>query len=140
MNVRKAALRSARILHFAFLTAAILYVVVILRLKPAVRRLEPGIVPAIGFVCLLVVGVAAYCRSKMVTKFREQASPNFEDGDLIKRWRSGVMLSFICAETIVLFGLVLKVLGASWNISGVFFAVGILLLLASAPRLEIPSD
>ncbi len=42
-------------------------------------------------------------------------------------------------NAVPLFGLLLKFLGASWNVAGPFFAVGILLMLVWTPRLELPS-
>ncbi len=44
------------------------------------------------------------------------------------------MLSFCIAETITLFGLVLKFLGFDWNTAAIFFAAGMLLLLLWMPR------
>jgi hypothetical protein len=41
------------------------------------------------------------------------------------------------ASTIVLFGLVLKCLGATWNVASWFFIAGFLLLLAWTPRLNV---
>jgi hypothetical protein len=74
----------------------------------------------------------------MVTESAAKLSTNSEDTASLKRWRSGVLLSYTCAESVVLYGFALKLLGARWNVAGLFLVVGILLLVAWTPKLEGP--
>ena len=50
------------------------------------------------------------------------------------RWYMGNIVSFVHAETVALFGLALKFLGASWLIAGPFFTVGLAVMLVWTPR------
>jgi hypothetical protein len=63
-----------------------------------------------------------------------------QDATSLKQWRSGQIVSFAFAESVVLYGFLLKFLGAGWNIAGMFFVVGILVLLAWTPKLEVPGS
>jgi hypothetical protein len=42
------------------------------------------------------------------------------------------------ATTVVVYGVVIRVMGFSWNIAAWFFVAGFLLLLWWTPRLELP--
>lgn len=48
-----------------------------------------------------------------------------------------MILSFVFSETIILFGLALRILGVPWKLAGLFYAVGTLLLLACTPKLDL---
>lgn len=78
-----------------------------------------------------------FFRSKKVTPAAEALAQNPEDAVMAKEWNSGVILSLVFSETIVLFGLALRIMGISWNISGLFYVVGILLMLAWTPKLDL---
>ena len=75
----------------------------------------------------------------MISESATKLSTNPEDTEALRTWRSGQIISFTFAETVVLFGFVLKVLGARWNVAGSFFVVGILLLVAWRPKLDVSS-
>jgi len=132
-------LRSARILHLFFLTAAFLYIFVLIQIRPSEKPLDSIVIGAIAIVCLIVIGVALFLRSRMISESATKLSTNPEDTEALRTWRSGQIISFTFAETVVLFGFVLKVLGARWNVAGSFFVVGILLLVAWRPKLDVSS-
>jgi hypothetical protein len=133
----ESALRSARILHVCFLVAAGLYLLVLFQLRPMERSVDSLLVYALGFLSLLVVGTGFFLRGRMVVETAARLSINPQDATSLKQWRSGQIVSFAFAESVVLYGFVLKFLGASWNIAGVFFIAGILLLVAWTPKLEV---
>ena len=107
------------------------------RLAPIQNQISPIMVYAITFVCLNDIGVAAFLRRRMIKPSEESLRSNPDDESALKKWRTGVILSLAMASTIVLFGLVLKFMGATWNVASWFFIVGILLLLAWTPRLDV---
>src|SRR6266478_3490445 len=80
---------------------------------------------------------AAFLRRRMIKPSEESLRSNPDDESALKKWRTGVIVSLVMASTIVLFGLVLKFMGATWNVASWFFIVGILLLLAWTPRLDL---
>jgi hypothetical protein len=132
-------LRSARILHVCFLIAAFLYVFVLIQIRPPERPLSAVVIWANAFVCIVIIGMALFFRSRMVSESAAKLYTNPQDIEALQTWRSGQIVSFAFAEAVVLFGFVLKFLGAHWNVAGVFFVVGILLLVAWRPKLDLTS-
>jgi predicted acyltransferase len=120
-----------------FLIAALLYVLVLIQIRPSEKPLDLVVIGAIAFLCLIIIGVAIFLRSRMVAETAAKLSTNPQDTELLNRWRMGVITSFTFAETIVLFGFLLKILGARWNVAGAFLVTGILLLAAWRPKLEV---
>jgi F0F1-type ATP synthase membrane subunit c/vacuolar-type H+-ATPase subunit K len=137
MTAGEKALRGARLLHAGFFVASILYVCVPLVVKTQTREVNPVFVIAVSFVAMSAVGMGIFFRAKRVTPAAEALAQNPEDGAMAKEWNSGVVLSLVFCETTVLFGLVLRIMGTSWNISGLFYVVGILLMLAWTPKLDL---
>jgi F0F1-type ATP synthase membrane subunit c/vacuolar-type H+-ATPase subunit K len=107
------------------------------RLAPIQNQISPIMVYAILFVCLNDIGVAAFLRRRMIKSSEESLRSNANDESALKKWRTGVIVSLVMASTIVLFGVVLKFMGATWNVASWFFIVGIVLLLAWTPRLDV---
>ena len=130
-------LRTARFVHIALLLMVVLDLAAAYSVRPAQNQISPIMVYAIVFVCLNDVGLAAFLRTRMVTPCEASLRSNLFDESVLKKWRQGVLTSLVMASTIPLFGLTLKLMGATWNIVGWFFLVGVLLLLAWAPRLEV---
>ena len=73
----------------------------------------------------------------MIKPSEESLRSNPNDESALKKWRMGVIVPLVMGSTIVLFGLVLKFMGATWNVASWFFFVGIVLLLAWTPRLDV---
>ncbi len=80
--------------------------------------------------------IASFLRSRYLTSSLETLRTNPSDPQALQKWRSAYVLPFTLAESVALFGLVLKFMGASWRVAGPFFAAAILLLLLWAPRLD----
>jgi len=137
MTSIKKALRVARVLHVALLVMVVIEFDVSYRLAPIQNQISPIIVYAITFVCLNDVGVAAFLRRRMIKPSEESLRSNPNDETALKKWRAGVIVSLGMASTIVLFGVLLRLMGATWNVASWFFIVGILLLLAWTPRLDV---
>jgi hypothetical protein len=137
MTSIKKTLRAARVLHVALLVMVVIDFDASYRLAPIQNQISPIIVYAIAFVCLNDIGVAAFLRSRMIRPSEASLRSNPNDESALKKWRAGVVVSLVMASTIVLFGLVLKFMGATWNVASWFFIVGILLLLAWTPRLDV---
>jgi len=137
MTSIKKALRVARVLHVALIVMVVIEFDVSYRLAPIQNQISPIIVYAITFVCLNDVGVAAFLRRRMIKPSEESLRSNPNDETALKKWRAGVIVSLGMASTIVLFGVLLRLMGATWNVASWFFIVGILLLLAWTPRLDV---
>jgi hypothetical protein len=134
-------LRGVRIIHGVFLLAAIGYVIVPLKLIRVESQPPPSVFAlAIGFTAAAVIGLAGFFRMRYVQPNSEALRNNREDAVALAKWRQGTIISFVCCESVVLFGLSLRITGVPWNICGIFYAVGIVLLLAWTPKLDLPPE
>ena len=125
-------------IHAAFLLAAILYIWVQSRVAHDSGKAIPmAILSAFGLVALSSLGIAFFFRRRVVQPAAERLGGNPEDSIAAGRWRSGVLVSLAFCESVVLFGLALRFIGAGWNVCGVFYAAGIFFLLAWTPKLAL---
>ena len=51
-----------------------------------------------------------------------------------RRWKAAHFIGFSCAMSVTIFGMALKFLGTGWLVPGIFFAVGLGLLVLWRPR------
>jgi len=137
MTSIKKTLRVTRVLQVALLVMVVINFDASYRVAPTQNQISPILVYAITFFCLNDIGVAAFLRNRMIRPSEESLRSNPDDESALRKWRTGVIVSLVMASTIVLFGLVLKFMGATWNVASWFFIVGILLLLAWTPRLDL---
>jgi hypothetical protein len=141
MSAAQKNLRSVRIIHAVFLLTAILYVVIPLKLIRVDSQAPPTVfLAAFGFTAATVLGFAAFFRLRLVQAASEALKDNAEDTAALQKWVRGTIISFVCCESVVLFGLSLRITGVPWNICGIFYAVGILFLLAWTPKLDLPPE
>jgi hypothetical protein len=141
MNAAEIALRKARLLHAGFFLASILYVLIpLVAIKTETKEVNPLVVGAFFLIAISDLGIATFLRGKMVKSAAETLAQNSEDAGAAAKWSRGVLLSLVFCMSTILLGLVLRILGASWNVCGVFFIAGILLLLAWMPKLDLPSS
>lgn len=139
MTLAQRNLQSARLIHFALLFAAVAYTAIpFLIHPPTVQPPTTILILAFGVVSFSALAAGFFIRSRLVEPAREALRSNPEDAGAAGRWRTGVILSLVFAETVLLFGFALRILDASWNVCGVFYGVGIFFLLAWTPRLELP--
>jgi hypothetical protein len=132
-------LRALRIIHIGFLGAALAYLFLPLAYFPSVGHTSPPAVPlAMGIVSVSALGLAIFFRARAVHPASEILRNNPEDKIAVSRWRGGVIVSLACCESVVLFGLLLKLIGNSWSVCEMFYAAGISFMLAWWPRLELP--
>ena len=132
-------LRTARIIHVILLGMAVICFHACYRYAPMEHQISPVLVSAIAFVSLNDLGVAVFLRKRTVSASAERLLAHVDDESQLKQWQKGVILTLTMAFTTVLLGVTLKFMGASWNIVGWFFAVGVLAMLAWTPKLDVPS-
>ena len=126
-------LKQVRMLHFAFITTWFLFLFLLRYLNPPEKPVAAFLLLALGVVCVSNIGLALFFRSRYLTSSAETLRAHPDDATALARWRVGNVLSFTFAETVTLFGVLLEFLGAGWRVSGIFFAVGLLLLVAWTP-------
>ena len=136
-NVRQA-LRNVRIIHFGFLTAPALLFFVLSTMR-ITGKAEPSFLPTLlAVLAFCEVGIATLFRGKMVRPAVRRLEHSPQDSAALALWVSGNILSFVFALSVVLYGVLIRVLGFSWNIAAWFFVSGFLLLMLWTPRLDVP--
>jgi hypothetical protein len=139
MELRQKSSRDMRIIHMAFVVTWFLFLFMVqVVLQPSVHSLDSMTLGAIALAALSSIATGWALRNRNLAAALETLARQPGDPSALARWRTANILSFTFAETATLFGLLLKVLGASWAIAGWFFAGGLFLLLLWAPRLELP--
>lgn len=139
MTLAQRNLRSLQTVHAAFLFAAVAYLVVSYVAGPRTQPQPLSFILGVGVVAISTCAGGIFIRSRFVQPASETLRSNPDDAAAVARWRTGTILSLVFSETVVLYGLALRFIGASWNICGIFYVVGIFLLLAWTPRLELSS-
>jgi nitrate/nitrite transporter NarK len=138
MTIAEKNLRSLRIIHIAFVFAAVAYAVVPLPSRSGLHVHLTIMLFEYGTVALALGTASIFIRISVVQPAIAALRDNPEDGAAVGRWRAGILLSLVFSEALVLSGMMLRLVGASWNIYGVFYATGIFFLLVCKPRLELP--
>jgi hypothetical protein len=127
-------IRSMRIIYVALLFTMILYVL----MAEALTHHDVHDVHVLWLAFLLtglmIVGIALLFRIKMLQPAIETLQEKPDDQIALARWRAGNILSFVLAESIVLFGFALRFLGGTITQSLPFYIVGVALMLVWWPR------
>jgi hypothetical protein len=134
------ALNEAHLLHAAFLTTIFLFVFVLHLAAIGERPVSLSLVAGIGCAAVADIGVGFMLRKQYMNKAEQALQVEFDAPKALAAWRLANILSFAQAETVTLFGVALKFLGASWKIAGPFFFIGFALLLLWTPRLDLPAS
>jgi hypothetical protein len=109
---------------------------VIQLVKPPERPVPPGVVYALAAVAFGDLSMGFVMRKARVEKPLEVIRREPENSLALGQWRVGNLISFAQAETLTPFGVALKFLGASWRVAGIFFAVGLALIIVWRPGLR----
>jgi hypothetical protein len=84
--------------------------------------------------------LAFYFRRKRLLPALEKLRRYANDTGALKEWRFSTILSLTLTESIALYGLVMRVLGASRRVSWPFFGVALILMLIWRPQLDLGSE
>ncbi len=131
--------RKAQVLHAVLIATVLLYIVCLHFLQLVKEEASPALVTSLSVAAAGAAVVAALFRRRFVRPAREALQLNPGDTGALKRWYQGVVISLVICENVALIGFLLRVLGASWQVAGLFFGAAMLLILAWTPRLEITS-
>jgi hypothetical protein len=127
-------LRTVRIIHFAMMASVLTLVAVGEVAGPKEREdvgFMLGVFAAVG---AMNVVLAFILRKSLAGGAEERLRSNAEDAAAAASWQAGNILSFALAESVVLFGLVLRMIGGSTEQAAGFYAAGLGLLLILWPR------
>jgi len=127
--------RTVRIVHVALLAAALIYAFLPEMAHVQTKNVNPVFVYIIYVVAISEAVIALVVRDRLVNRAAEQLVNMPTDSTALARWRMGNILIFALSEAIVLYGLVLRFVGASAVHAGVLYAGGIMLLLIFTPKM-----
>jgi hypothetical protein len=128
-------LRFTRIIHGFMLVSMFFYIYVaefVYAHEP--RDMNNTMVLGIVFQNLVIVGIAFFFRTKKIQPAMEALQLNPNDLSALKQWRNGALVTAVMMEATVLFGFVLRVMGASLKTSLPFYAVGVGLMILWWPQ------
>ncbi len=126
--------RQIQIVHLGFVWAWFCFLFIFKFVAPIKSDLPSYFPLVMGLVSITDITIGFFRRKQNLSAAREMLLSDPESRSGIGRWRVANILSFAFAQTVTLFGFVLRFLGWDWNIAGIFYAVGLLLLLLWAPR------
>jgi F0F1-type ATP synthase membrane subunit c/vacuolar-type H+-ATPase subunit K len=130
-----AKLRMLRIIYTGMLLAGIIYVFLPEVLsRPNRENINPAIYTAFVTLAALMIGMTFIVRQAMIGRALETLQLRPDDTLAITRWRTGYIILFALAETVVLYGLVLRFIGATLKQVVPIYVAGIVLLLLVQPR------
>lgn len=124
-------------IYASFVITFFLYILMIQMAKPAEKPVTPVIIGAFAFVAISCAPTGALLRKRFLDGAAESLRKDPQDSKGLGLWRTGNILSFCFAESAMLFGVALKFLGARWAVSGMFFVLGLSLMIWWLPKLEI---
>ena len=130
-----AQLRILRVIHAAMVAGTILYVVIaqtVIRVEG--KTVSPIIYFAVAVLAAVMVGLIFVARQAWLSSAVEALQMRPDDAAASMRWRTAYIVIFALCEATVLYGFVLRVLGATLAQVVPFYAAGILLLLLFSPR------
>jgi len=129
------AFRSLRIVHLILIASMLMYMWLPGYLKVHPRQpLNPVLYGALVVLALLLVGVIVVVRNLMLQRSAEQLALHPDDSGLIRKWYLGCLVIFCLCEAIVLYGFVLRFVGATPLQSAPFYLGGLVLMLCFTPK------
>jgi hypothetical protein len=128
-------LRSLRIIHVGLLVSMLLYLAMVERLSlppaPRGQLLYHGLLAVAAVEILAVILV----RRAMILGPARILSQTPDSSAVLVRWRTGYMLTYALSESVVVLGVLLRVLGFPLAQVWPFYVTGAVLLLFFRPRL-----
>jgi hypothetical protein len=130
----EASLKIVRIVWIAMLIAAFIYLWLPEKLNVQPRDLDSTFYGA--FIVLVAVMLASIVilRKLTIGKAEPLIRSNSNDTAALQKWRFGQIVTVALCEAIVLYGLVLRFVGATRSQSAPFYGVGIAAMIVFWPR------
>lgn len=130
-----ATLRSIRVFHCALLISMILFASIAEIQAPNEPQILDKVFPlALGMCSLAIIGLALFFRTKKLQPAVETLQSKPDDAMALRQWRTGSILTATLLEAVVLYGFVLRYLGAPLKVSLPFYVVGIALMVLWWPQ------
>ena len=131
------AILNVRVIHIGFVITIFLLVLVCLSSAPTEHPVSHTTVAAPGCAAAVDIAVGFAMRRKRMRDCEQRFQKDANAARTLEIWRVANITSFAQAETVALFGVALKFLGASWAAAGGFLLVGLALMMCWTPRVPV---
>ncbi|HVI09101.1 MAG TPA: hypothetical protein VND65_12495, partial [Candidatus Binatia bacterium] len=98
------------------------------------RAADPSLSYVFTTVGVAIVGMIFVVRRTLVFRSAEGLAENPEDVLILSHWKSGYFVTYALCEALALFGLILRIMGCSFQQSLPFYVGGFVLLSFFGPR------
>jgi len=129
-----ASLRYVKIIWSAFLFAALLYIWIPEQVHVQSRELAPAFYYAMIGLAILMLPILLVMRKATIGLAEPILRNAPQDASALMKWRSGQIVTAAMCEAIVLFGLVLRFVGATRMQAAPLYALGIGALIVFWPK------
>jgi hypothetical protein len=127
-------LRVLRIMQCVFIFTIFMYLYVISIVPHQPAELAPAMFLGLAALCLGSLAAAVFVRKRLVGGALERLRFAPDDAVAIGNWRRFTILACVLVETIALFGLALRFVGADWAHVAPFFVVAIATMVLTFPQ------
>jgi membrane protein implicated in regulation of membrane protease activity len=121
-----------RILQISFIVSVLLFIVVLKIIHPAPHSVSASIQWSIVF-CAIASALAGFYAQKRFRRLPSQPLSSAQSPDIRSPWLAGHVIRFATAESVALFGVVLRMMGSTSILVTVLFVASLLLLLLWQP-------
>jgi hypothetical protein len=132
------AVRVVRILQIAFIVSVLLFIRVLQILHPPTHSVSAPIQWAI-VLCAIASAEIGFIGQRTFLRPRDPSLPTTQNPTPLARWTSGHIIRFATAESVALFGFVLRMLGSNSIVVYLLFGSSLLLMLMWRPGNVPPS-
>jgi hypothetical protein len=115
-----------------FIVAWFSFFFVIEMMKPTRHNVSSLVFVAFAVAAVYAITVGFVMRKKLFAQSAKALPADPQKA--LGRWRTANIIGFSCAMNPTILGVALKLLGASWSVPGIFFAVSLVFLVLWRPR------
>lgn len=134
MSAAEDKLRTLRVIHAALLLSCLIYAYIGEVAGPEESKDMKLFLMAFGFLGATNLGIAMLLRPRFVGAAEEILRRSPDDATALQRWMTGHFVLYAMCESVALFGLVLRILGATLVQVLPFYGAAVLLMLVWVPR------
>jgi len=121
-----------KVRHMGYLLAWLCVLFMLHKMNLRQRTVSSGLLVAFVFATAAAIWSGFVLRKILFKKSADALTNNV--GEALNRWKGAHLIGFNNALSIAVFGAVLKFMGSSWYVAGIFFGLRLVFLLLWGPR------
>ena len=138
MDARSKAQTEIWLVYCGYIVSWCCFLFMIHTLNPPQRTVSALVLAAFAGAAVYAIVSGFVIRKKFLAQSTEVLLS--DPSKAVRRWKAAHFFGFSSAMSLTIFGLALKFLGTGWLVSGIFFAVGLGLLVLWRPQLAGVTD